>query len=93
MEVAVQISGHPHTPGVETTFTENVSSRGARVVTVRRWHPEDRLTIASLPGGFRAIARVAYCRPLRGRGFAIGVEFLEPAGQWVVRSRPAQEKR
>ncbi len=84
MEVAVQIAGNERVPGVETTFTENVSSRGARVVTVRRWQPEDRLTIASLPGDFRAIARVAYCQPLRGEGFAIGLEFLEPAGRWVV---------
>ncbi len=84
MEVMVQISGNERTPGVETTFTENVSSRGARVATMRRWQPNDRLTIASLPGDFRATARVAYCRPVRGNGFAIGLEFLEPAGQWVV---------
>lgn len=84
MEVAVQIAGNTQVPGVETTFTENVSSRGARVMTVRRWQPEDRLTLTSLPGDFRALARVAYCQPLRGDGFAIGLEFLEPAGRWVV---------
>ncbi len=84
MEVAVQISGHDETPGVETTFTENVSSRGARVVTVRRWRTNDHLMITSLPGDFRATARVAYCQPLRGNGFAIGLEFLEPNGHWVV---------
>ncbi len=84
MEVAVQISGHQQTPGVETTFTENVSSRGARVVTVRRWQPEDRLAFASLPGDFLARARVAYCQALRGKGFVIGLEFLEPTGRWVI---------
>ncbi|HEX2714832.1 MAG TPA: PilZ domain-containing protein [Candidatus Acidoferrales bacterium] len=84
MEVGVQIAGNARVPGVETTFTENVSSRGARVVTVRRWQPEDRLTLTSLPGDFRALARVAYCQALRGEGFAIGLEFLEPAGRWVV---------
>ena len=84
MEVGVQICGNEQAPGVETTFTENVSSRGARVVTVRRWQPDDRVTILSLPGDFRATARVAYCQSLRGDGFAIGVEFLEPAGRWVV---------
>ena len=91
MEVAVQIAGHLRDPGVETTFTENVSSRGARVVTVRRWHPNERLTIRSLPGGFRATARVAYCQPLRDSGFVIGLEFLEPAGQWVIHPQPARE--
>jgi hypothetical protein len=84
MELPVQISGNQRIPGVETAFTENVSSRGARVVTVRRWRPEDRLQFASLPGDFRATARVAYCQSLRGEGFAIGLEFLEPTGQWVI---------
>ncbi len=93
MEVAVQLSGNRQTPGVEMTFTEDVSSRGARVVTVRRWQPNDRVLIASLPGDFRATARVAYCQPRRGEGFAIGLEFLEPAGRWVVNAPPAQEYR
>jgi hypothetical protein len=91
MEVAVQIAGNTYTPGVETTFTQNVSSRGARVVTVRRWQPNDRLTIASLPGDFRATARVAYCQPLRSDGFAIGLEFLEPTGPWVISPQSVQE--
>lgn len=86
MEVGVQLSGHLKLPGVETTFTENVSDSGARVVTVRRWRPDDRVWIASLGGDFLSLARVAYCEPLRGEGFAIGLEFLEPSGRWVIGS-------
>ena len=84
LEVAVQIAGHPQVPGVEMTFTENVSSRGARVLTSRRWKTDDQLFLASLPGSFRSVARVAYCEPVRGAGFAIGVEFVEPSGKWVL---------
>lgn len=84
MEVAVQIAGHTNIPGVEMTFTQNVSSRGARVVTSRRWKSNDRLMLASLPGDFQSLARVAYCQALRGEGFAIGVEFLRPSGRWVI---------
>jgi hypothetical protein len=84
MEVGVQITGHPALPGTETTFTENVSSRGARVLSVRRWKPGDRLTIATLTGSFRAVARVAYCQLIPESGFAVGLEFLEPNGKWVV---------
>ncbi len=84
MAVALQISGHTQLPGVETTFTENVSSRGARVVSVRRWRRDDRLEVTSLPGDFRTVARVAYCQPLPGQGFAIGLEFLQPTGHWVL---------
>lgn len=83
MAIAVHISGHGRAPGVETTFTENVSSRGARVVSTRRWRPNEMLEIASLPGDFHARARVAYCQP-QSEGFVIGLEFLEPSGRWVV---------
>jgi hypothetical protein len=83
MAIAVHISGHERAPGTETAFTENVSSRGARVVSTRRWRPNEMLEIASLPGDFRAKARVAYCQP-KCEGFVIGLEFLEPTGRWVV---------
>ena len=84
MEVGVQISGHAHLPGVEMTFTENVSSRGARVLSVRRWNPNDRLNLSTLTGAFQSLARVAYCESLRGAGYAVGLEFLEAKGSWVV---------
>ena len=84
MAVAVHLSGHQQAPGVETTFTENVSLRGARVLSARRWKSDDRLAMALLPGDFRTNARVAYCHPSKDEGFAIGLEFLEPSGHWVL---------
>ncbi len=87
MTVAVHISGAQSAAGVETTFTEDVSSRGARVSSIRRWRPNDTLHFESLPGDFRTPARVAYCHPHR-EGYVIGLEFLEPSGRWVV-STPA----
>ncbi|HVS75197.1 MAG TPA: hypothetical protein VHE23_07190 [Candidatus Acidoferrales bacterium] len=86
MGVGVILDGHSKMPGKEKTFTENVSARGARVVTVRRWTRDERLTVHSRAGDFRSLARVAYCESLHGTGFAIGVEFLEPQGRWVVQS-------
>jgi PilZ domain len=83
MTVAVHISRSQSATDVETTFTEDVSSRGARVSSIRRWRPNETLKFESLPGDFRAVARVAYCRPHR-EGFVIGLEFLEPSGRWVV---------
>ena len=83
MTVAIHLSGRGKMPGVETTFTENVSSHGARVSTVRLWRTNEVLEVASLPGDFHAFARVAYCESQPG-GFVIGLEFLEPAGRWVV---------
>jgi PilZ domain len=86
MEIPVLIDGHRQAPGSESTFTENVSARGARVVSVRRWKKGEPLVFASRTGEFRSPARVAYCQPLQGEGFAIGVEFLGPKGRWVVQS-------
>ena len=84
LEVLVQIAGNADAPGVETTFTENVSPRGARVISLRRWHTNERLTLSRTAGQFRAVTRVTYCQPLRGEGFAIGLEILEPTGTWVI---------
>src|ERR1700730_4496130 len=86
MEIPVLIDGHRQVPGSESTFTENVSARGARVVSVRRWDQGEKLIFASRTGDFRSSARVGYCQQLQGDGFAIGLEFLEPKGRWVVQS-------
>lgn len=88
MEVGVRIAGHPAIPGTETTFTENVSLCGARILSARRWKPEDRLTLATLTGSFSCVARVAYCESSRHAGFAVGVEFIDPQGSWVVTPAP-----
>ena len=50
MEVGVQIAGNAVLPGVETTFTENVSPRGARVFSSRPWRLNDRLTLTTVTG-------------------------------------------
>lgn len=84
MEIPVVLAGHVRNPGTESTFTENVSARGARVVSIRRWEQNEKLIFASPTGEFRSSARVAYCQPLQGDGFAVGLEFLEPKGRWVV---------
>ena len=86
MEIGVFLEGNRQVPGAESTFTENVSERGARVISVRRWELNDRLLLTSRSGEFRSTARVAYCQPMQGDGFAIGVEFLEPRGRWVVQN-------
>jgi hypothetical protein len=86
MEIPVLINGHRDVPGSEATFTENVSARGARVISARRWEQGEPLKFASRTGEFRSSARVAYCQSLQSDGFAIGVEFLQPKGRWVVQS-------
>ncbi len=84
MAVAVRIAGHTAMPGVETTFTEDVCSGGAKVYSARRWKKNERLQFATLAGNFQSVARVAWCRPAQEIGFAVGLQFEEPSGNWVV---------
>ena len=84
MEVGVRITGHSAMPGTETTFTQNVSPRGARVLSTRPWKVNDQMTISTMTGSFRAVARVAYCAVTPESQFAVGLEFLDPNGRWVV---------
>src|SRR5258705_12824828 len=73
--VGLELSGPDESPIYEITFTENVSRHGARVVTKRRWSPNDSVLVKlpqeSLP--FRA--RITYCQPLKGDEFAMGLQF------------------
>lgn len=91
MEVTVQLSGHEKMPGVETTFTQDVSLHGACVLSIRRWRPNDRVRLTTPAGGFSSSARVAYCKRKLGEGFAVGLEFIEPAaGAWVLTGAAAR---
>jgi hypothetical protein len=69
---------HPAQEGL----TENVSRHGARVVSNHPWKRNERLNLWSLPGDFRARARVVYCEPLGRHSFAIGLQLLASAGDW-----------
>ena len=69
----------------EACPTQNLSSFGARLVTERPWPPNSRVVIKSLIGDLWARARVAYCQPLSGRTFAVGLEFFVPTGELVMR--------
>ena len=58
----------------EMTFTENVSTWGARVTTLRRWQPGTRVLVIFLRNGVRSEGRVAYCQHKESGDFAIGVD-------------------
>ena len=68
----------------EITLTENVSRCGARVVTKTRWRPNDRVTVKLVREGLPNPARIAYCNPLKGDAFAIGLQFSSPIVSWML---------
>jgi hypothetical protein len=68
----------------EAAYTENVSPRGARLVTRRRWQPNDQLEVQSLSANLRCRARVTYCEMLPDDRFAIGLELLGSPAHWTA---------
>jgi hypothetical protein len=66
----------------ETTMTVNISRRGARIITSRRWLPGEELDLASSSGEFQRQARVIYCYPLADQKFCVGLEFDASTKDW-----------
>ena len=68
----------------EITFTENVSPRGIRATTARRWRPETHVLFGFLRDGGLFQGRVVYGQRKESGDFAIGVEL---SGQVQSRMR------
>ncbi len=86
MEVLVDLASIDVRVPAQEGVTENVSPRGARVLTAKPWKPNDRLNVRSLMGSFRSRARVVYCVPASENQFAVGLQFSAAAGQWRMGS-------
>ena len=81
-EVVVMLSGQNRASVPEWASTENISARGARILTTHRWRPSDALLIRCVDGNLQARARVIYRQRLGDHLSAIGVKLLAPRGSW-----------
>jgi hypothetical protein len=70
------------TRGTEKVVTQNVSARGARVLTKHRWQSGERLRIVGFANEFCEGARVVYCQIGPGNRFCVGLEFQKPVADW-----------
>jgi hypothetical protein len=84
--VAVMLTSRDRVSTTELTLTENVSGRGARVVTKTLWSANDSLVIKSLEGDLQSEARVIYRQSVRENVYAIGLELIAPTGTWRAKS-------
>ena len=73
--VGLELSGPDEPLIYEITFTENVSRQGARVLTKRRWSPNDSVLVKLPQECLSSRARITYCQPLKGDEFAMGLQF------------------
>lgn len=78
--MAVMLTSLELTSRTELTFTENISSGGARVVTEKLWSANDLLVIKSREGDLQSEARVVYRQSVREKVYAIGVQLIAPEG-------------
>jgi hypothetical protein len=62
--------------GIERTVTENVSSRGVRVISESEWFTDDTILVALPAGHFTSAARVTYCDPAGTGKYVAGLEFV-----------------
>jgi len=84
--VAVMLTSPERAFNTELALTENISERGARVLTRNVWWANESVVIKSLEGDLQSEARVVYRQPVRENVFAIGLELLGPTGHWRAKS-------
>ena len=86
--VGLELSGPDELPVYEVTFTENVSRHGVRVVTKKRFSPNDNVLVKLPQECLPTRARITYCQQLKEDAFALGLRFSLPVYSWTD-SRPA----
>jgi len=66
----------------DQAMTVNVSTHGARVLTRRRWQPEEQPRLASSSGELGTQAKIVYCEPLTDGHFCVGLQFFSAVLDW-----------
>jgi hypothetical protein len=69
----------------EQALTENVSPRGARVVTGRSCEPGEEVRLTALSHELNFSARVIYCQQYSSTTFCVGLEYRQsPVKQLAI---------
>lgn len=67
---------------IETAVTENVSPRGARIVTECDCPPGKHVVVAAPEKGVKSLARVVYCQRVESSKFVVGVQLVVRVEEW-----------
>ena len=82
--VAVMLTSRDRVSRTELAVTENISLRGARLLTKTPWSADESLVVKSLEGDLQAEAWVIYRQSLGENIYAIGLELVAPTGNWQL---------
>jgi len=76
MKITALLVGSRGELGVEKAHTENISTRGARVIAPTQWLSGDTILVALPDAHFTSAARVTYSDPIGNGQFGMGLEFV-----------------
>jgi PilZ domain-containing protein len=66
----------------DEAITENVSPRGARIVTDWNCAPGRHVLVTVPQEGVESLGRVVYCQPVDSTKFAVGLQLVVRVGEW-----------
>ena len=72
----------------ETTYTENVSLHGARVISRQPWRPGEEAQVTPAKFGPPARGKVVYCKQLAMNRYLVGLSFPQQPVHWSTFSYP-----
>jgi hypothetical protein len=67
------------------TVTENVSPRGARIVTDWNCASGKHVLVTAPEEGVKSLARVVYCQRVDSTKFAVGLQLIVRVEEWGIR--------
>jgi hypothetical protein len=67
------------------TVTENVSPRGARIVTDWNCASGKHVLVTAPEEGVKSLARVVYCQRVDSTKFAVGLQLIVRVEEWGTR--------
>ncbi len=70
------------TDGEERTYTDNVSTHGARVFSKQPWQSGDEVMVTPVNQESATCGKVVYCQRLADGRYGIGVRFQGPPVTW-----------
>jgi len=73
---------YDHSEAQESTYTDNVSAHGARVISRHSWQPGEEVQVTSVKDGTAIRGSVVYCQQRETGGFCLGLNFRELSVPW-----------
>jgi hypothetical protein len=73
--------------------TIDISPHGARIFTRKSMSPNQHLVLRSLRGNLTSYARVAYCEVVSENSYSLGLQLLNPIGDWASAALPSANRK